>query len=77
MSAATSAIVKEEHQTTVCMYCGGKIEKKGKYLFMDGREYHVSECENGHEVRRKEGNSLAIEDLVRICGQDWGHIRKR
>ena len=77
MNAATSAIVREEHQTTVCMYCGGKIGKKGKYLVIDGREYSVAACENGHEARKKENNSLSIEEVVRICGQDWGNIRKR
>ena len=77
MNAATSAIVREEHQTAVCIYCGEGIKKRWKYIISNGLEYHISICDNGHEARIKEGNALGIEELVRICGQDRGDIRKR
>jgi hypothetical protein len=73
--AATSSIIKEEHQTDTCIYCGGKLGE-WKYKIIDGLEYKVAECENGHEARVRETCLLTIENFAKVHSMDWGNIKK-
>ena len=71
MIAATSAIVKEEHQTSICIYCGAALKKEWTYKLIDGLEYKVTECENGHEARIRVNRHLSIEQFVKVYLLDW------
>jgi hypothetical protein len=71
MSAATSAIVKEKHQTSTCIYCSAKLKKDWKYKIICGLEYKVTECENGHEARIRINRHLNINQFFRVQAMDW------
>ncbi len=66
MTAATSAIVREEHQTEICIYCGAKLINQWRCELVDGLEYKVTECENGHEARIKITKDLNIEQFINL-----------
>lgn len=76
MIAATSAIVKEEHQADTCIYCGAKLKDDWKYVFLDGLEYKMTQCENGHEARIRVSGHLVIEQIVGVHRLDWGKERR-
>ena len=71
MIAATSAIVKEEHQTSTCIYCGAKLKENWKYKIICGLEYKITECENGHEARIRVDRRLDMDQFVRILAMEW------
>jgi len=70
--AATSAAIKQEHQDSVCMYCGAKIKGEWKIKIVDGLEREVAECENGHKLRKKITRHLDIDQFKKVHSLDWG-----
>ncbi len=71
MKAATSTIVKEESQKDVCIYCGAKLKGNWEYVLLDGLEYKISECENGHEARIKIEKELSSDQVLSILRVGW------
>ena len=76
MTAATSAIVKEEHQTSVCIYCGAKLKGDWEFVILDGLEYKVTECENGCKARVRISKHFTIDQFAGIHRLDWGKERR-
>ena len=71
MTAATSAIVKEEHQTDTCIYCGANLNHDWRYVILDGLEYKITECENGHEARIRLSRHLNLEQFTSVLSMGW------
>ncbi|MBR9691318.1 hypothetical protein GOV06_00885 [Candidatus Woesearchaeota archaeon] len=70
MIAATSAIVKEENQTSGCIYCGAKLKLNWRYTIIDGIEYKVTECENNHRAAIRINRHLSIDQFSKIHAMD-------
>ena len=74
MNAATSTIVKEDSQSETCIYCGAKLKTNWEYVILDGLEYKITECENGHEARVKINKHLNMEQTVNILMVGWSRV---
>jgi hypothetical protein len=76
VTAATSAIVKEEHQRTNCIYCGAKLNLEWKFVILDGLEYKVTECEQGCKIRIRTTSTFTIDQFAGIHRLDWGKAHR-
>ncbi|MBD3354978.1 hypothetical protein GF361_03255 [Candidatus Woesearchaeota archaeon] len=75
LKAATSAVIKEKHQNSICIYCGAKIKGSWKIKIIDGLEREVAKCEKGHKLRKKINKNLDIDQFKKVHSIDWGeHI---
>ncbi|MEE9525095.1 MAG: hypothetical protein V3V78_00630 [Candidatus Woesearchaeota archaeon] len=73
MNAATSAVVKEEHQRDACMYCGAKFTKKWETVVSHGLERKINHCDEcGKEARKKVSKHLDIHQFFKAHSLDWG-----
>jgi len=76
VSAATSAIVTEEDQRGVCIYCGAKITKEWEFVIFEGLEYKITECDSGCKLRIKTGDRFSLDQFVGLHRLDWGKSRR-
>lgn len=71
MRPATSAIVKHEHNSDRCMYCGGKLTEQWESKVENGLERCIKKCENGHTIRKKTSpKRLSIMQYAKLHSLD-------